>query len=65
MRPQDVVILLKILTIPEAGWQYRDLSSLLFISISEIAESLHRSHIAGLIDESKRKVHRMSAGFGR
>jgi hypothetical protein len=60
MRPQDVVILLKILTISDPGWQYRDLSSLLFISISEISESLHRSHIAGLIDESKRKIYRQS-----
>ncbi len=60
MRPQDVLILLKILTISDPGWQYRDLSSLLFISISEISESLHRSHIAGLIDESKRKIHRQS-----
>lgn len=50
----------KILTIPDSGWQYRDLASFLFISVSEISESLHRSHIAGLIDESKRKVHRQS-----
>lgn len=60
MRPQDIVVLLKILTIPEPNWQYRDLSSSLLISISEISESLHRSHIAGLIDESKRKAHRQS-----
>jgi hypothetical protein len=60
MRPQDVIILLKILTIPDPGWQYRDLASQLFISVSEISESLHRSHVAGLIDESKRKIHRQS-----
>ncbi len=60
MRPQDVIILLKLLTIKEPIWQYRDLASSLFISISEISESLNRSHIAGLVDESKRKVHRKS-----
>lgn len=60
MRPQDVIILLKILTIPDPDWKYRELSSSLFISISEISESLHRSHIAGLIDVDKRKVHRLS-----
>jgi hypothetical protein len=60
MRPQDIVILLKILTTPDPGWHYRDLASQLFISISEISESLHRSHTAGLIDESNRKVHRQS-----
>ena len=60
MRPQDIVILLKILIINENIWQYRDLAASLFLSISEISESLHRSHIAGLVDESKRKVHRQS-----
>src|SRR6187399_483142 len=60
MRPQDIVLVLKMLTIPNPDWQYRDMSSLLFLSTSEIAESLHRSHIAGLIDDSKRKVYRQS-----
>jgi hypothetical protein len=60
MRPQDIVILLKILTTSDPEWQYRDLSAQLFISISEISESLHRSHIAGLVDESKRKIRRQS-----
>lgn len=59
MRPQDVVILLKILTI-QGEWQYRDLSNSLSISISEISESLNRSYIAGLIDEGKRNVYRIS-----
>lgn len=60
MRPHDVVVLLKILISDRSDWQYRDLSASLYISISEIAESLNRSHIAGLIDESRRKVHRQS-----
>jgi len=60
MRPQDIVILLKIITISKPDWQYRDLASELSISISEISESLHRSHIAGLIDESRRRIHRKS-----
>ncbi|MEZ2441759.1 hypothetical protein AB6805_08550 [Chitinophaga sp. RCC_12] len=59
MRPQDVVILLKILTMQD-NWQYRDLSNALSISISEISESLNRSCIAGLIDEPRRKVFRIS-----
>lgn len=60
MRPQDIVILLKILTLSNKIWQYRDLSNALFLSISEISESLNRSHIAGLIDEGRRKVFRKS-----
>jgi hypothetical protein len=60
MRPQDIVILLKILVYPKPDWQYRDLALSLYLSISEISESLSRSHIAGLVDESKRRVHRQS-----
>jgi len=60
MRPQDVVILLKILTIGNPDWQYRDLSASLLISISEISESLNRSHLAGLTDASRRKVYRQN-----
>jgi hypothetical protein len=60
MRPQDIVVLLKLLTIKDLNWQYRDLSASLFISISEISDSLNRSHTAGLVDESRKKVHRQS-----
>ena len=60
MRPQDVVILLKILTVKEASWQYRDLAATLFMSVSEISESLNRSYMAGLVDETKRKIRRQS-----
>jgi hypothetical protein len=60
MRPHDVVILLKILVLNGQSWQYRDLSASLNIAISEIAESLNRSHMAALIDQTKRKVSRQS-----
>ena len=60
MRPQDIVILLKIVLFQHNNWQYRDLSSSLFLSISEISESLNRSHLAGLIDESRERVYRQS-----
>jgi hypothetical protein len=58
MRPQDIVVLLKILTIHKQPWQYRDFSRELYLSVSEISESLSRSHLAGLVDESKRIVRR-------
>jgi hypothetical protein len=60
MRPQDIVILLKILTLQHTEWQYRDLSSSLFLSASEIAESLNRSQLAGLIDDNRKKVYRQN-----
>ncbi len=60
MRPQDVVILLKILTTDQPDWQYRDLAASLHISISEISESLNRSQLAGLVDVSRKKIFRQS-----
>lgn len=60
MRPQDIFILLKLITIGHSNWQYRDLSVSLNISISEISESLQRSFVAGLVDEAKKNVYRQS-----
>jgi len=60
MRPQDVVILLKIATLDGHKWYGKDLSSALFISPSEVSESISRSIYAGLLDESNRKLMRQS-----
>lgn len=60
MRPQDVVILLKIVLLGEQPWRYSDISASLVISQSEVAEALNRSKQARLIDASKRKVFRAS-----
>ncbi|QQT27641.1 hypothetical protein [Sphingobacterium spiritivorum] len=58
MRPQDIVVLVKISTIHYENWQLKDLANSLYISNSEISESLERSAYAGLIDFGKRNVHR-------
>ncbi|MGN5955570.1 hypothetical protein ACP6L2_13240 [Sphingobacterium lactis] len=58
MRPQDIVVLIKILTMYNESWQLKDLANSLYISNSEVSESLERSVYAGLIDFGKRKVHR-------
>lgn len=55
MRPHDVVVLLKIISL-QGNWMNKDLSSSLFISSSEISESLNRSMIARLISPDKKKV---------
>jgi len=57
MRPQDIVVLLKIIALKHDNWRNSDLAHSLQISASEISESLNRSKIAGLIDLNKRKVH--------
>jgi hypothetical protein len=60
MRPQDVVILLKIVLLGDKPWRYSDISASLVISQSEVAEALNRSKQARLIDASKKKVFRAS-----
>ena len=60
MRPQDVAILLKIISIGQQNWQLVGLANLLRISISEISESLNRSRLAGLIDYNKKKINRQN-----
>lgn len=60
MRPQDIVVLLKIHLLGEKSWYNSDLAKLLYISPSEISEILNRCKIARLIDSSKRKVNRTS-----
>jgi hypothetical protein len=58
MRPQDVVILMKILTLEGQPWRMKDLSISLRISASEVSESLERSALAGLIALGKAHVMR-------
>ncbi|GAA4335156.1 hypothetical protein GCM10023184_29760 [Flaviaesturariibacter amylovorans] len=60
MRPQDIVVLLKIICLEQQSWQFKDLAYHLALSPAEISESLNRSHLAGLVDATKRKVHRLS-----
>ncbi|MCK5170343.1 MAG: hypothetical protein KAQ75_10725 [Bacteroidales bacterium] len=57
MRPQDIVVLLKIIALKHDNWKNADLAYSLQISASEITEVLNRCKIAGLIDSKKRKVH--------
>jgi hypothetical protein len=76
MRPQDVVVLLAIISIQRKDWdrksslkiihkqpypQNKDLAELLKISTAEISASLYRSAYAGLIDiNSNREVFKLA-----
>ncbi len=57
MRPQDLAVLLKIVALQKTEWQNKDLAVALKISPSEVSESLNRSMVARLIDQSKKIVH--------
>lgn len=56
MRPQDIVILLKIAAKGSEKWYMKDLANELYISKSEISESLNRNVIAGFISNSKKRL---------
>lgn len=47
----------------DTTWQNKDLAYELFISTSEISESLNRSSIAGLLNGEKKKVHERPDGI--
>lgn len=60
MRPQDIVILLKIVSEENSNWRNVDIANTLHISASEVTEALNRCRIAGLIDSRKRRIHNNS-----
>jgi hypothetical protein len=60
MKPQDVVILLKIIALDTDDWQQKPLSDDLKMSQSEVSQSVARSKFAGLLDGSGKKVMRLA-----
>jgi hypothetical protein len=60
LRPQDLLVLLKVICIKNDRWRTTDLANELFMSQSEVSAALFRNRFARLIDESKRSVHRES-----
>ena len=57
MRPQDIIVLLKIISLQNNSWRNIDIANAIKISPSEVSEALNRCKIAKLIDNTKRKVH--------
>ena len=60
MSPQDIVILLKIITYNNQPWYQVPLANQLFISQSEISKSLVRSKYAGLLDADGKQVFKLA-----
>lgn len=57
LKPQDILILIKICTIRDQEWFQHTLAEDLDISQSEISECLSRSKYSGLIDASRKHVN--------
>jgi len=56
MRPHDIIILLKIIAKAKEPWYMKDIANELYISQSEVSESLNRSVLAGLIASNKKRI---------
>ena len=57
MRSHDIVVLMKMISLGDKHWYHKDLAHQLFISPSEVAESLNRSKISRLINPEKSRVN--------
>lgn len=62
MRPHDIAVLLKIIALGDRPWKNKDLAASLYLSPSEISESISRSEFAGLISSDRRMVFQMALG---
>jgi len=60
MRPQDVVILLKILSCENHSWTFADIALSLQISASEVSEAMERNRLAGLVNPTKNQVNKLA-----
>jgi hypothetical protein len=56
MKPQDILILLKLIVIGQRDWIYEELASELFMSKSEIHAGIKRAQAARLINFSAQKT---------
>lgn len=60
MKPQDVLLLLKIISMNDKSWNQKPTAEALGMSQSEVSESVARSKYAGLLDTSGKQVMKLS-----
>lgn len=60
MKPQDVLVLLKIISEQDNQWQQKPLAESLGMSQSEVSQSLNRSEYAGLLNKKTKTVMRLA-----
>lgn len=60
MKPQDIVVLLKIIALNNDNWQQIPLAQSIKMSQSEVSQSVARSKYAGLLDDSGKRVMRQA-----
>lgn len=60
MRPQDIVILMKLISTKDKDITKKQIASELLISASEVSEALERCRLARLVDPTKKKVNTLA-----
>jgi DNA-binding Lrp family transcriptional regulator len=60
MRPQDIVILLKIILLGNNKWTFAEMADALQISETEVFFAMERNRVAGLINPEKTQVNRLA-----
>ena len=60
MRPQDIIILLKMITLGDKKCSLVEMSDFLHISISEISKAMERNVVAGLVSSDKVRVNKLA-----
>ena len=60
LKPQDIVVLLKIIVLGKKSWYHHTIAEELGMSQSEVSQSLNRSKYAGLIDDARKKVNKIA-----
>ncbi|SNR79336.1 hypothetical protein [Hymenobacter mucosus] len=60
MRPQDIIVLVKLLTLDSGAWQGKHLAAALCISPAEISDALRRCQYARLLQADGRTVQRQT-----
>ncbi|HET8855632.1 MAG TPA: hypothetical protein VFM60_06890 [Salinimicrobium sp.] len=60
MKPQDLLLLLKILSMNGNSWKQKTMAEALSMSQSEISESITRLKYSGLLDPQGKKVMKLS-----
>ncbi|MDD2942940.1 MAG: hypothetical protein PHC51_08260 [bacterium] len=56
IKPQDLILALKLVVLPDRNWRMTDVADSLFISQSEVSNGLERLLSAKLVDAEKKKV---------
>jgi hypothetical protein len=60
LKPQDILLLLKVVRIEKENWNQKPMALALAISQSEVSESDARSKYAGWLSTIRKKVMRLS-----